>query len=201
MVRAADTSTHHIALIGSMGVGKSTIGKRLSEVLGRPFLDNDEDLRRKTSATAAELQARVGLDGLHRLEFEVLAGQLAYSVPAVVATAASVAVDPASRVLLRDRAFIIWLRAEPSVLAERTEGSSYRPNLAQPDPTEPIEPTEPDEVTEPGPTDEEVVRRVISSRVNAYATLAQLVIDTSEASVAEAVALIAAAISGPDASS
>jgi shikimate kinase len=189
MVRAADASNHHLALIGSMGVGKSTIGKRLSEVLGRQFLDNDEDLRRKTSATAAELQTRVGLDGLHRLEIEVLAGQLAYSIPAVVATAASVAVDPASRVLLRDKAFIIWLRAEPSVLAERTEGSSYRPNLA-----------EPDEATEPGPSDEDVVRRVVNSRVNAYATLAQLVIDTSEASVAEAVALIATAISGHDAS-
>jgi len=117
----------HIALIGSMGSGKSTVGERVAALLGLPFHDNDELLRRATGSTAHDLAGDVGLDGLHELEAEVVATALASGEPSVVATAASVVEHDRCRTALGDRAFTVWLRAEPSVLAERAACGSHRP--------------------------------------------------------------------------
>jgi len=116
----------HVVLVGAMGSGKSTIGKRVAAALDLPFLDNDEMLERATGSSAAALAARDGIDALHRAEAEVVLDALRATRPAVIAAAASTITDADVRRALRD-VTVVWLRAEPEVLAGRLPGTSTRP--------------------------------------------------------------------------
>ena len=109
-----------------MGAGKSTIGRRVADALGRPFLDNDELLERSTGHTAAELAATEGIDALHRAEADVLLEALRTPGPAVIAAAASTITVEAVRHALRE-VTVVWLRAAPEALAARLPGSPTRP--------------------------------------------------------------------------
>jgi len=124
---ADDAAARHIALIGAMGSGKTTIGRRVAALLGRQFVDNDELLERTTGSTAAELAARDGIDALHRLEASTVLDALRSRTPAVIAAAASTIEDAAVRSTLRERAWVAWLRADPGTLVARMPSSSARP--------------------------------------------------------------------------
>jgi shikimate kinase len=117
----------HVALVGPMGSGKSTIGLLLAAALDRKFVDNDAQLFERTGTTAAELEARDGIDALHVAEAQGLLRALRSSEPAVIAAAASTINDPAVRESLPRDAFVIWLRAEPETLAARMPQSKTRP--------------------------------------------------------------------------
>jgi shikimate kinase len=121
------TTERHIALVGAMGSGKTTIGRRVAAALGRDFVDNDQLLERRTGATAAEIAARDGIDALHRAEAESVLDALAAHPPAVIAAAASTIEDPVVRAALRRSARVAWLRADPATLAARLPGSPVRP--------------------------------------------------------------------------
>ena len=113
-----------------MGTGKTTIGRRVADALGRAFLDNDELLEQSVAMTAAALAKRDGIDALHRMEATTLLGALGADPPAVIAAAASTIEEPAVRSALRDRAWVAWLRADPATLVARMPGSSARPFAA-----------------------------------------------------------------------
>jgi shikimate kinase len=117
----------HVALVGAMGSGKTTIGVPLAAALHRPFVDNDAQLLARTGATAAELAARDGVDAMHAAEAGALRAALDASEPSVIAAAASTIADPAARTALRREAFVVWLRASPQTLAARLPGSATRP--------------------------------------------------------------------------
>jgi shikimate kinase len=108
----------HIVVVGSMAVGKSTVGRALAARLGRPFRDSDDDLEAKRGLTGRALAEREGVDALHRWEAEHLLAALAGTQPAVVAAAASVVDDAACLAALREP-FVVWLRAPAAVLAQR----------------------------------------------------------------------------------
>jgi shikimate kinase len=127
---ADDAATRHIAFVGAMGSGKTTIGRRVAAALGRAFLDNDDLLERSIGATAAELATRDGIDALHRVEATTLLDALGAEPRAVIAAAASTIEEPAVRSALRQRAWVAWLRADPTTLATRLPGSSARPFAA-----------------------------------------------------------------------
>ena len=110
-----------------MGSGKTTIGAPLAAALGRPFLDNDELLRRRTGESAAEIAARAGVDALHRIEAECLLEALRARRAAVIAAAASTITDEGVRDALSGAALVVWLRADPATLATRLPGSTTRP--------------------------------------------------------------------------
>lgn len=123
----------HVVVVGSMAVGKSTVGRALAARLGRPFRDSDEDLGAARGVTGRELARREGVDALHRWEAKHLQAALAGTQPAVVAAAASVVDDDASLAALREP-FVVWLRAPAAVLAQRiadgTWGDDHRRPLA-----------------------------------------------------------------------
>jgi shikimate kinase len=118
----------HVVMLGLMGAGKTTIGRRVASRLGRRFVDSDEELQRGTGETARRLLAERGADGLHELEAEVVEDVLRGEEPVVFGAPASTVLSPALRALVR-REDAVWLRADPHWLAEemRESKDSYRP--------------------------------------------------------------------------
>jgi shikimate kinase len=110
-----------------MGSGKSTIGRSVAAALERRFVDNDEQVLAATGMTAAELSERDGIDALHHAEAEALLDALRAPAASVIAAAASTIVDPSVRRALQQHAFVVWLRAAPTILAARMPRSPTRP--------------------------------------------------------------------------
>lgn len=116
-----------VVLVGLMGSGKTSVGRRLATALGRTFRDSDADLRAELGLSAAEQVAANGQKVLHDRERRHLLDALAQRPPPVIAAAASVIDDPACRDAL-GRAFVAWLDAPPRVLAERMRDGDHRPH-------------------------------------------------------------------------
>ena len=122
-----------IVLVGLMGVGKSTVGRRLAKRLGLPFIDSDSEIEDAVGLPWGELFERYGeadyRDGERRLVARLVDGQVR-----VIATGGGVFVDPRTRELLKERAITIWLDAPIDILAERTGRRDTRPLLKNGDP-------------------------------------------------------------------
>jgi shikimate kinase len=117
-----------VVLVGLMGSGKTTVGRLLAERLGRPLVDNDEELEGRSGATAAEIEERDGRQVLHGLEAEILLDAMESNTASVIVAAGSVVEDPSCLDRLRSpAAMVVWLRGTPAELAERAASSSHRP--------------------------------------------------------------------------
>jgi len=116
-----------------MGVGKSTVGRRLAQKLGLPFVDSDAAIEDASGFSAAEVFERFGeedfRDGERRLVARLIDGEVR-----VIATGGGVFVDPRTRDLLNTRAITVWLDAPIDILAERTSRRNTRPLLRNGDP-------------------------------------------------------------------
>ena len=120
----------HVVLVGLMGAGKSTVGRRLAKELQRPFADVDEQVELRAGVTVPHLFASRGEAAFRALEAEVLAELLASEAPLVVAAGGGAVTGAANRAaLMRSRARVVWLRASPEFLAGRTD-PTHRPLLA-----------------------------------------------------------------------
>ena len=125
----------HIVLVGLMGVGKTTIGKRVARRLGRPFVDADAALEADAGRTVREVFEQEGEEGFRRREAAVLAELLSRSEPTVIAGGGGVVVlDDNRQRLARDDAFVVWLSGEPRFLASRVGRKDSRPLLDGHDP-------------------------------------------------------------------
>jgi shikimate kinase len=128
-----DAHPGHLILVGMMATGKTTVGRWLASALGRPFFDSDEMVEARTGHTVNELFVAGGEAGFRTEEAAALAQGLADAVPAVIAAAGGVVLDPANRRLIRAASaaggLTVWLRADPAVLAARATGGGHRPLL------------------------------------------------------------------------
>jgi shikimate kinase len=117
-----------VVLVGLMGVGKSTVGRRLARRLGVPFIDSDSAIEDASGFSAAEVFERFGeqnfRDGERRLVARLVEGEVR-----VIATGGGAYVDPRTRTLLNERAITVWLDAPVAVLTERTGRRDTRPLL------------------------------------------------------------------------
>jgi shikimate kinase len=120
----------HLVLIGMMGAGKTTVGRRVASRLGRPFLDSDDAIEAQTGRTVAQIFADEGESAFRRLETDVLRAMLDDTVPAVIAAAGGAVLDPENRARMRRRGTVVWLRAEPASLVRRVRSGDHRPLLA-----------------------------------------------------------------------
>ena len=127
-----------VVLVGLMGVGKSTVGRRLARRLGLPFIDSDSEIEETVGLPWGELFERYGeadyRDGERRLVARLVDEQVR-----VIATGGGVFVDPRTRELLNERTITVWLDAPVDVLAERTGRRDTRPLLKNGDRKETLE--------------------------------------------------------------
>jgi shikimate kinase len=106
-----------IVLIGLMGAGKTTVGRRLAKRLNLPFVDADHEIE----AAAGEGERRV-------------IGRLLFKGPQVLATGGGAYMDPETRRAIREHGISVWLKADLPVLMKRVRKRGNRPLLANPDP-------------------------------------------------------------------
>jgi shikimate kinase len=122
-----------VVLVGLMGVGKSTVGRRLAKRLGLSFVDSDAEIEGASGYPAAEVFERFGerdfRDGERRLVARLIEGDIR-----VIATGGGAYVDPSTRKLLNERAITVWLDAPVDILAERTSRRDTRAQLRNGDP-------------------------------------------------------------------
>ncbi len=124
-----------VALVGMMGAGKTSIGKRLAARLGLPFVDADEEIERAAGCTVSEFFERYGEAEFRAGERRVIA-RLLEDPPRVLSTGGGAYMDPETRALLREKALTVWLRADLDVLYDRVKRRTHRPLLRQGDPRE-----------------------------------------------------------------
>lgn len=169
-----------VALVGLMGAGKTTIGRRLAAALGVRFVDADEEIVRAAGRSIEDIFAEQGEIEFRRGERRVIA-RLLSELPHVLATGGGAFIDPATRALMRERATTIWLRAPLEVLMRRVGRRSDRPLLKEDDP-------------------EAVMRRLMEVRYPIYAE-ADLTVDSANgphnAAVADVLAALKAHLARP----
>lgn len=120
-----------VLLVGLMGSGKTTIGRLLSDRTGWPYHDNDELVSLAYGRNARQLLAEAGEGVLRQAEAEALEAAVELPAPCIAGVAAGTVVQPRLRDLLRDGGTVVWLTADPAVLASRAVGTEHRPWLEE----------------------------------------------------------------------
>lgn len=115
-----------IVLIGMMGAGKSSIGRRLASRLGIPFIDADTEIESAAGMTIPEIFEKHGEPYFRAGEARVIA-RLLDNGPQVLATGGGSVMDPQTRALIGQKGISIWLKADIDVLLKRTKRRNDRP--------------------------------------------------------------------------
>jgi shikimate kinase len=123
-----------LVLVGMMGAGKTSVGRRLARLLGAPFRDSDAEIEKAAGMSVAEVFARYGEPHFRQGERRVIERLLHTRPPAVIATGGGAFIEPATRAAIRAAAVSVWLRADLDLLWERVRGRPGRPLLDRPDP-------------------------------------------------------------------
>ena len=124
MVRALGGRS--IVLVGMMGAGKSSIGRRLASRLGIPFIDADAEIESAAGMTISEIFEKHGEPYFRAGEARVIA-RLLDNGPQVLATGGGSVMDPQTRALIGQKGISIWLKADIDVLLKRTKRRNDRP--------------------------------------------------------------------------
>ncbi len=137
-----DVSTHAphgltrtIVLVGLMGAGKTTVGRRLAKRLGLPFVDSDHEIEKAAGMSVAEIFECFGEADFRSGERRVI-GRLLDGKQQVVATGGGAFINEETRALIKDKGLSIWLDADIDILVERTARRDTRPLLKTGNPRE-----------------------------------------------------------------
>jgi shikimate kinase len=150
-----------IVLVGLMGAGKTTIGRRLAHFLAVPFVDADAEIERAAGKSIPEIFADHGEREFREGERRVIA-RLLQSGPQVLATGGGAYMNEDTRRNIHDKGIAVWLRADLPLLLERVRKRNDRPLLNTCDP-------------------ESVMRRLMDARYPVYAE-ADIVVDSRSTS-------------------
>jgi shikimate kinase len=115
-----------IVLVGMMGAGKSSIGRRLASRLGIPFIDADAEIESAAGMTIPEIFEKHGEPYFRAGEARVIA-RLLENGPQVLATGGGSVMDAQTRALIDEKGVSIWLKADIDVLLKRTKRRNDRP--------------------------------------------------------------------------
>ena len=133
VLRAA--AARPVTLVGLMGVGKTTIGRRLAARLDLPFVDADAEIEVASGMAVSEIFARFGEAHFRDGERRVIA-RLIDGAPKVIATGGGAFIDAETRALILARTRAVWLDADIATLVERVRRRDTRPLLKGKDPAE-----------------------------------------------------------------
>jgi shikimate kinase len=121
----------HVVLVGLMGSGKTTVGRRLAARLERAFIDADDAIEQVADRPIAEIFASDGEHGFRAIEADVLEDLLEHHEPTVIASGGGAVLSPATRRRLRHpEVTVVWLSGSPAFLASRVQRKAHRPLLA-----------------------------------------------------------------------
>ena len=115
-----------VVLVGMMGAGKSSIGRRLAARLGIPFVDADPEIESAAGMTIPEIFEKHGEPYFRAGEARVIA-RLLDNGPQVLATGGGAVMDPDTRALIAEKGITVWLNADIDVLIKRTKRRNDRP--------------------------------------------------------------------------
>lgn len=139
IARIAGRIDRPLVLVGMMGVGKTTVGRKLATLLNLPFVDADEEIERAAQMAIPEIFAQFGepyfRDGERRV-IARLVGEGAHNDRKILATGGGAFVDPVTRALLLERAVPIWIDSDVDTLVERVGRKENRPLLRHCNPRE-----------------------------------------------------------------
>jgi shikimate kinase len=122
-----------IVLVGLMGAGKTTVGRRLATALNMPFMDADHEIEGAAGLSVAEIFEKYGEDQFRDGERKVIA-RLIEGEPCVLATGGGAFMNDETRALIKKTAVSVWLKAELELLLERVMRRDTRPLLKTGDP-------------------------------------------------------------------
>jgi shikimate kinase len=174
MPEAAAGPVPRVLLVGMMGAGKTTVGRSLAQRFGWPYLDSDEEVRRRTGKTVPQIFADEGEAAFRAQESAVLAEACASTHPVVVSVAGGAVLDPRNRELLGASGLVVWLRASLATLTQRVGDGRTRPLLGE----------------DPGAA----LRRLYPERAALYEKIAALVIDVDDVPTERVVERVARAV-------
>lgn len=123
-----------LVLVGLMGAGKSTIGRRLSAALNLPFVDSDQEIVEAAGCSISDIFEMYGETIFRDLEQRVLL-RLLSSPPCVLATGGGAFINETIRRAIKEKAISVWLKADLDVLLERVSRRDTRPLLKTGDKT------------------------------------------------------------------
>ncbi len=123
---ARSLGSRSIVLIGMMGAGKSSVGRRLAVRLGIPFVDADTEIESAAGMTISDIFAQHGETYFRAGEARVIA-RLLDRGPQVMATGGGAVMDANTRALIRAKGISVWLKADLDVLLKRTRRRNERP--------------------------------------------------------------------------
>jgi shikimate kinase len=127
------TARENVFLIGPMGSGKSAVGRQLARRLQLEFIDADSELESRTGVDIAYIFEREGEQGFRAREKDLL-DELSRRAGVVVATGGGAVLDPETRLRLRQRGRVVYLRASVDQQLARTRHGTHRPLLNNADP-------------------------------------------------------------------
>jgi shikimate kinase len=133
-ILAAALGRRSIVLVGMMGAGKSSIGRRLAARLGIPFADADAEIEEAAGMSVEDIFEAHGELSFRSGEARVIA-RLLENGPQVLATGGGAFINPQTRARIHEKGISVWLRADMDVLARRLRRRSDRPLLKTGDPT------------------------------------------------------------------
>jgi len=163
--------TKHVVLVGMMGAGKSSVGRRVAARLVWPFSDSDAVVEARYGRTVAAIWRDDGEEAFRVMETDALREALEDPTPSVIAAAGGTVLDAKNRKAMQEAdAVVIWLRADPDTLAGRVRHGDHRPLL----------------------DDDAAItlRRLNDERVELYTEVADAVIDVDDLDLDEAVARV-----------
>ncbi|NQV82012.1 MAG: shikimate kinase [Alphaproteobacteria bacterium] len=163
-----------LVLVGLMGVGKTTVGRRLARRLSLPFVDADTEIEKAAGCSIADIFEFHGEESFREGERRVIK-RILEGAPKVISTGGGAFIDPDTRTRIRARALSIWLRADLDTVLKRVKRNNNRPLLMGKDP-------------------KATLRRLMDERDPIYAE-ADLTIDSSDAAIEKVVDTIVAALS------
>ena len=162
----------NLVLVGPMGAGKSSIGRRLAERLALAFVDADRDVELRTGASVGTIFECEGEAGFRARERAALAGLLSGDGQ-LIATGGGAVLDADTRRQMRERAFVVWLQVDVDGQLQRLARDRSRPLLQRED-------------------REQVLQALAAARAPLYAEVADLTFDTAGRSASDAAVSLAA---------
>jgi len=123
-----------IVIIGMMGAGKSTVGKRVAHFLNLEFVDSDDEIELAAGMPIPDIFETHGEEEFRAGETRVIARLLRTRPDAIISTGGGAFMDPATRANIADKAICVWLKADVELLFERVSRRNTRPLLHTADP-------------------------------------------------------------------